>query len=115
MGGITQIEHDSNRGVPSVAEHVSLPGEQVPQRRPSEAGVVNAVEVKLSDRVAEVELLSKIIVLGDVLSPLYSDIMLHAIHFVLQVVPKMLARRYPRKIITTKLHAWKISLLLQEG
>ena len=115
MGGITQIEHDSNRSVPGVAEHVRLPGEQVPQRRASEAGVVNTVEVKLSDWVAEVELLCQIIVLGDVLSPLYSDIMLHAIHFVLQVVTKMLARRYPRKIITTKLHAWKISLLLQEG
>ena len=54
MGGITQIEHDSNRSVPGVAEHVRLPGEQVPQRRASEARVVNAVEVKLSDRVAEI-------------------------------------------------------------
>ena len=79
MGGITQIEHDSNRSVPGVEELVCLPGEQVPQRRASEAGVVNAVEVKLSDRVAEVELLGQVIILGDVLSSLHSNVMLHAI------------------------------------
>ena len=79
MGGITQIEHDSNRSVPGVAEHVRLPGEQVPQRRASEARVVNAVEVKLSDRVAEVELLGQVIILGNVLSSLHSNVMLHAI------------------------------------
>ena len=92
MGGKTQIEHDPDRGVPGVAEHVSLPGEQVPQRRASETGVVNAIEVKLGDRVAEEKLLCQIIVLGDVLSPLYSDIILHAIYFILQIVTKMLPR-----------------------
>ena len=37
VGGITKVEHNSHRSFPSVAEHVSLPAEQVPQRRAREA------------------------------------------------------------------------------
>ena len=89
VGSITEVEHDPDRSVPSVAEHVSVPREQVPQRRASETGGINAVDVKLSGRVAEEELLCQIIVFGDVLSPFYFNILLHAICFVLQVVTKM--------------------------
>ena len=114
VGGITKVEHNSNRSVPSVAEHVSLPAEQVPQRRASEAGVVDAVEVKLGDRMTKVELLCQVIVLSDVLSSLHTNIMLHAIHFILQIISQMLARIYPGKIIATKLHIWQVPFLLHK-
>ena len=99
VGGITKVEHNSNRSVPGVEEHVSLPAEQVPQRRASEAGVVDAVEVELGDRMTEVELLCQVIVLGNVLSSLHTYVMLHAIHSILKIISKMLARGDPRKII----------------
>ena len=56
VGCIIEVEHNPHRSVPSVAEHVSLPAKQVPQRGASEAGVVDAVEVKLGDRMTKVQL-----------------------------------------------------------
>ena len=59
---IVEIEHDCNWSVPSVAEPV--PGEEVLQMRASVSGVVDTVQMKLSDRMAKVELLGQVIILG---------------------------------------------------
>ena len=89
MGGIGKVVHDSEGGIPSILEHFRFSTEEVPQRRTREAGVVNLIQMKLGVRMAVLELLDKIIVLGDVLGSFHPDVMLHSIKLVLQIIAKM--------------------------
>ena len=78
MGGIRKIVHDPEGGIPSILEHFRLPTKEVPERRTTEAGVVDLIQMKLGVWMAVLELLNKIIILGDVLSSFPPDIMLHS-------------------------------------
>ena len=79
MGGIRKIVHNSEGGIPSILEHFRLSTKEVPERRTTEAGVVDLIQMKLGVWMAVLELLDKIIILGDVLSSFHPDIMLHSI------------------------------------
>ena len=89
MGGIRKAVHDLERGVPGILKHFRLSAEEVPQRRTTKTGVVDLIKLKLCFRMAVLELLDKIIVLGDVLGPLHSNVMLHPIKLILKIVSKM--------------------------
>ena len=89
MGGIRKTVHNLERCVPGILKHFSLSAEEVPQRRTTEAGVVDLIKLKLCIRMAVPELLDKIIILSDVLGPLHSNIMLHPIKLILKIVAKM--------------------------
>ena len=58
--------------------------------------------MKLGQWVAEVELLSQLIVLGDILCSLDLHVLLHPIDLVLQVYAQVLATVYPGKIVSTQ-------------
>ena len=77
-------------------KHFRLSAEQVSQRRASEAGVVDTVEVELGDWMAEVELLTYVIIFIDVVSPLYFDVLLHTINFIPDADTKMFPITDPR-------------------
>ena len=115
MGGIGKVVHDSEGGIPSILEHFRFSTEEVPQRRTTEAGFVNVIQLELCCRMTKMKLLTEIIVLGNILGPFHKNIMLHSIHLILQIIAQMFPRRHPRKIGPTELNVREFSFSLQEG
>ena len=89
VGCIRKVVHNPKGGIPSILQHFRFSTKEVPQRRTTEAAIVDFIEMKLGVWMAMLELLNQIIILGDVLGPLHSNIMLHPINLILKIVAKM--------------------------
>ena len=99
-----KIVPNSNFSVPSVFQHNCFFAEQIPQWASSEMEVIDEVNDNLGGRVAEPELLVQFVVLCYKPCSLYSDILLHTVQFVCEVVTQMESSLNPGKGNTAKLY-----------
>ena len=92
VGCIRKVVHNPKGGIPSILQHFRFSTKEVPQRRTTEAAIVDFIEMKLGVWMAMLELLNQVIILGDVFCSFHPHIMLHSIKLVLQMIPKMKTR-----------------------
>ena len=70
--------------------------------------------MKLGQRVTEIKLLTKLVILGYVLRPLNLHVMPQAIHLIVQVHTQVLARVHPGEHVSTQLKTCKFFCLFRK-
>ena len=109
-----QVQHEAHCRAVGVLQHLLLPAEQVPDRAPCEVRVVSLVESQECVRVGKVKFLPESIIPVNEFSSLGEDILPETISSVSNVLANMFSNLDPRKIISTQLNRFKVSLSFQE-